>query len=302
MEVLRLGSRNTSVTRLQEELRELGYFNTNPTGIFGPVTEASVIRFQRENGLKDDGIVGRMTWNAINNLINKNQQNSQSNKIINDTRFVLPSQCFVNERHNKTNIVLHHTNGWVVQRNTRDTPSMTHFDWWVSQRTPVSTAFSIDYKGNIYQHFNPELWAWHIGLGRARIQLERQSIGIELTNEGYLTKDNNNHFFWYSGTVPIRYNRPQDEPVHIKNGWRGYEWYAPYSKEQHESTIWLVNHLCDRFNIRKNVIEHFDFDQSLLNGRFNGIYSHVNVREFPSNRPKWDISPAFDIKDLKKNI
>ena len=34
-------------------------------GIFGPLTEAAVIAFQREHGLVPDGIVGPITWNAL---------------------------------------------------------------------------------------------------------------------------------------------------------------------------------------------------------------------------------------------
>jgi peptidoglycan hydrolase-like protein with peptidoglycan-binding domain len=34
-------------------------------GVFGPVLEQEVIKFQRANGLEDDGIVGPKTWEVL---------------------------------------------------------------------------------------------------------------------------------------------------------------------------------------------------------------------------------------------
>ncbi len=64
--MLRLGSRGSEVSTLQQELKNRGYF-TYPriTGYFGPITRDAVIRFQRDNGLLVDGIVGPQTRNAL---------------------------------------------------------------------------------------------------------------------------------------------------------------------------------------------------------------------------------------------
>lgn len=68
--VLRLGDRNLGVGVLQLYLDTIGYFNGNIPivaidGIFGPRTEESVIAFQNAYGLTPDGIVGRDTWNTL---------------------------------------------------------------------------------------------------------------------------------------------------------------------------------------------------------------------------------------------
>lgn len=53
--VLRNGSKGPEVKKIQEKL------GVEPTGNFGPKTEAAVKAWQKANGLKDDGIVGPNT-------------------------------------------------------------------------------------------------------------------------------------------------------------------------------------------------------------------------------------------------
>ncbi len=61
----RIGSRGAGVEMLQLALRRAGYYNGAIDGIFGTVTRDAVIRFQRENGLRADGIVGEKTMAAL---------------------------------------------------------------------------------------------------------------------------------------------------------------------------------------------------------------------------------------------
>lgn len=293
MEVIKIGSKGDTVKTLQLLLQKEGY-SLIADGIFGNKTEDIVMDFQQLNNLNVDGIVGKATWNIL--LSNEDSENR-----INDTRFILTTKNYFNKPFAKKSIVLHHTNGWVVRKGTKNSPSMNHFHWWASRDKKISTSFSIDYMGNIYQHFDPSMWAYHLGLGRKYHHLDQESIGIELTNEGFLTKENDGRFYWYSGDIAIPYNRINDKPVYIKNGWRGYNWYAPYSKKQIDSTQWLVKYLMNKFGIRKNLINDFEYHGELLGG-FEGIYSHCNIREYPSKRNKWDISPAFPIKDLSNFI
>lgn len=61
----RQGDRSQEITVIQERLRQLGYFNQAPTGRFGSATRQAVIKFQRQNGLAPDGIVGRQTAEVL---------------------------------------------------------------------------------------------------------------------------------------------------------------------------------------------------------------------------------------------
>lgn len=62
---LRVGSRGPETILLQHYLHQLGYFQGSVDGIFGAQTQAAVMRFQSENGLVVDGIVGRETWSLL---------------------------------------------------------------------------------------------------------------------------------------------------------------------------------------------------------------------------------------------
>jgi peptidoglycan hydrolase-like protein with peptidoglycan-binding domain len=71
------GAAGKGVQALQLALAELGFDMPRstkegtrlPDGIFGPETRSVVTEFQRANGLKPDGIAGRMTLQALDLLI-----------------------------------------------------------------------------------------------------------------------------------------------------------------------------------------------------------------------------------------
>lgn len=62
--ILRQGSQGQSVKTLQQLLTAVGY-PLAADGIFGDRTEAAVKKFQKDNGLTVDGIVGPKTWSTL---------------------------------------------------------------------------------------------------------------------------------------------------------------------------------------------------------------------------------------------
>ncbi len=63
--LLRFGSRGNDVSRLQQELKNKGYYNSAVDGIYGRITERAVINFQKDSRIIVDGIAGNQTQSAL---------------------------------------------------------------------------------------------------------------------------------------------------------------------------------------------------------------------------------------------
>ncbi|MDP5018037.1 MAG: peptidoglycan-binding protein, partial [Dolichospermum sp.] len=66
------GDEGADVRVLQERLKIAGFYHGNPTGVFGPITEESVKRFQKAYKLTVDGIVGKSTLATLPTVIDDN--------------------------------------------------------------------------------------------------------------------------------------------------------------------------------------------------------------------------------------
>ena len=63
--VLKQGSKGGEVKEVQRRLKMWGYYNGSVDGVFGAGTRSAVIAFQKKNGLKADGVVGKSTYKAL---------------------------------------------------------------------------------------------------------------------------------------------------------------------------------------------------------------------------------------------
>ena len=63
--VLKVGNRGTTVKKMQQKLKNWGYYKGSVDGIFGNQTKEAVKYFQRRNGLVVDGIAGPKTLSAM---------------------------------------------------------------------------------------------------------------------------------------------------------------------------------------------------------------------------------------------
>ena len=63
--ILKQGSQGGEVKEVQRRLKLWGYYKGNADGVFGAGTRAAVIAFQKKNGLKADGVVGKATYKAL---------------------------------------------------------------------------------------------------------------------------------------------------------------------------------------------------------------------------------------------
>jgi peptidoglycan hydrolase-like protein with peptidoglycan-binding domain len=80
------GDEGADVRTLQQRLQLAGFYYGNPTGIFGPITEEAVKRFQKSYKLTVDGIVGKATLSKLPTLTDENGTTaSQSQNTNQDT-------------------------------------------------------------------------------------------------------------------------------------------------------------------------------------------------------------------------
>lgn len=59
------GDAGSDVQLIQSRLRSAGYFSGEPNGMFGPLTEIALRRYERDHGLPEDGVVGHREYESL---------------------------------------------------------------------------------------------------------------------------------------------------------------------------------------------------------------------------------------------
>jgi N-acetyl-anhydromuramyl-L-alanine amidase AmpD len=199
---------------------------------------------------------------------------------------------YIKKPRNKMQIVLHHT----VSGGT----AADVVNYWKSQHKKnglyIGTHFIIERNGNIFQLFDLDYWAGHIGncknsaskFGYSGMEYSPYSVGIELINWGGLKVIN--------GMMHNAYNKPHSGNS-INVNYRGYEYFEPYTDEQIKSLEYLLPYLCNELKIdyRYNPAIWDILPDSF--GLKPGIYSHTSFRF-----DKSDIYPDERIIKLLKSI
>ncbi|MBG1261906.1 peptidoglycan-binding protein [Nostoc commune] len=82
------GDEGEDVRALQERLRVAGFYYGNATGIFGPITEEAVKRFQDSYKLSVDGVVGPATLGKLPGVgIGDGEEAPTNQKVVNRNKF-----------------------------------------------------------------------------------------------------------------------------------------------------------------------------------------------------------------------
>jgi len=198
---------------------------------------------------------------------------------------------FMDAKHEKKQIYLHHTAGGP------DAVSVAkYFD---TKPERVATAFIIGANGTIVQCFSSKDWAYHLGLKESifkankvpYISLDPISIGIEVCNWGPLTFKNNKYYNYVGGEVNASYVTTLEKP------YKGYKHWFTYTDAQIESLRQLVEYLCETYDIPKDYNESiWDIDIDALKGN-KGIFTHNSVR-----KDKSDMYPCPRVIQMLKNL
>lgn len=173
----------------------------------------------------------------------------------------------------KHSIFLHHTAGSSAQ---------SAWDWWNKTPERVGTPYIIDRDGTIYETFNPMMWAPHLGV-KGQIDLDQNSIGIEIVSWGQLKEKNGKYFTYTNKEIPL-------EEVAWCN-WRGEKFFQAYSKAQIQSLLNLLAKLKKDFPslVLNNPIKGFhEYSIKVTQDNVPGLWSHTTVRKdkldiFPQN-------------------
>ena len=167
--------------------------------------------------------------------------------------------------------------------------NLNHLKGWENrlggEYTKTST-FTIDRKGNTYQHYDPKYYSDFIDDKR----IDKKIISIIIENQGWLLKDllKNKYIDWV-GNI---YKRKAKV---IEKRWRGFIYWDPYTPRQINSCIELVSYLCETYKIPRKCIGH--------NTYINGVDLFEGVT-YKSNYYKemTDLSPAWDFNKFKNKI
>ena len=287
--VLKKGSRGDKVKQIQIAL------GLKADGIFGLNTENAVIKFQKENGLFPDGIVGKKTLNALN--INFDTDLSIINPFkIDIDEYYLPKGEYLNGNYKNDYIILHHTAGGPNPKSVVDY-------WGKDSLGKVATEFvvggqhcntgSTKYDGQIVRSFPEGCQGYHIGSSGSSY-MNTHSVGIEICNFGYVKNGKT-----YTGA-----NVSEDQIISLSSPFKGYLNWHKYSDEQIKVVRDLLLYISNRDNIdlheglykwikKEGALKAFDFHKEAYEGNVKGLLTHTNIR-----KDKCDCSPQPNLVDM----
>ena len=304
--LLKKGDRGPEVKEVQKALE------ITADGIFGSGTEASVKKFQSENGLVSDGLVGNKTWEALG--IDTDQTNiSEESEYITEDGLVIDREYLDKDQYVRDygkieplGFFIHHTAGW-------DNPYSTISSWNRDSRGRVATQYVIGgsnvkgreakYDGIVVECFPNNYLGWHLGKV-GNFQISKMSGGVELNNFGYLTKKNGKYYTYVNTEVKPEF------VCDLGYEFRKHRYWHAYTPKQIESLRLLILHLkkiypkMDLVNGLPKLLKDgvhpkdaFEFNEDAYYARQFGLWTHTNVR-----KDKFDSFPQPELVDMLKAL
>jgi hypothetical protein len=288
--ILRLGSKGEQVKEIQE------FLGIPADGHFGPQTERAVVKWQNDNNLIGDGVVGPKTWEAMELATTDSSEKifiTESGLQIN--KYFLPSDEYKSGPTKKEYLFLQHTAGW-------HNPYRVIDSWGRDSRGAVATEFVMGgqsikgdnekYDGEMVQCFPEGAYGWHLGKNGSR-HMHTHSVGIEVCNFGYIKNGKT-----YAGTTA---DKSQicvlDEPF------RGYKEWHKYSDKQISVLKDFILYIAERdsIDVRKGLVEEvkkkgakgFEFNEDAFYGKIKGMWTHTSTR-----KDKFDMYPSPELLDM----
>lgn len=287
--VLKKGSRGDEVKQIQLAL------GLKADGIFGVQTEKAVIKFQKENGLYADGVVGKKTLNALNINFDTDLTIIKPFDLDID-EYYLPKGEYLKGNYKNDYIILHHTAGGANPRAV--------VDYWAKDSLgKVATEFVVGgqncstgntkYDGQIVRTFPEGCQGYHIGSSGSSY-MNTHSVGIEMCNFGYVKNGKT-----YTGA-----SVDPDQTVSLGAMFKGYSLWHKYSDAQLNAVRDLLLYIANRDNIdlheglykwikAEGAIKAFDYHLDAYKGNVKGLLTHTSIR-----KDKCDCSPQPNLIDM----
>ena len=292
--VLKLGSKGLEVKKLQE------FLNILADGKFGKGTEKAVKKYQSQNNLISDGIVGPVTLDYMGLISTDNSESVYTT--FNDLlihKHYLPKGEYKEGNIEPEFLFLHHTAGW-------NNPYRTIDHWGRDNRGAVCTQFVLggqsvkgnddQYDGTLVQAFPEGNYGWHLGRNGNQ-KMHVNSVGIEVNNFGYIVDGKT-----YAGTRVV-----EDQIVTLDKPFKGHKTWHRYSDAQIEALRLWILYIADRDNIdvTKGLVEEvkakgadgFLFNPDAYYGRVKGMWTHTNTR-----KDKYDMFPQPELLEMLINL
>jgi len=288
--LLKKGSRGNEVKELQE------FLGIKADGVFGSGTEAAVKKWQSNNGLVSDGIVGPATWDAMgiaSTDASEKVYTTENGLIIN--RHFMPVGEYKQGPIKAEWVFLHHTAGWHNPYNTIN-------NWAKDTRGAIATEFVLGgpsikgnddkYDGVMVQAFPEGNYGWHLGKNGSQT-MHKNSVAIEVCNFGYVVNGKA-----YQGTTVA-----ESQIVKLAKPFRGHSTWHRYSDAQIEALqkwiLWIGER--DGIDIRAGLpalikekgVDAFEWNADAYYGRVKGTWTHTNTR-----KDKVDMFPQQELMDM----
>jgi N-acetyl-anhydromuramyl-L-alanine amidase AmpD len=201
----------------------------------------------------------------------------------------LPANQFmgVNPLIPKDGVVLHFTAGRSADG---------AFGTWLHDADRVGTSIILDLNGDVYEVFDRDAWAFHLGLTGAdweRGKHDARTVGIEIVNVGPLKRVGNT-LYWWPMNWTTKYCSIGEKARYVEvPTWRGFNYFAAFTDAQLAVIPPLVGTILEQFNIPRAFLPAEKRLSLCLADvkKFKGITNHSNWRA-----DKLDIGPAFPWK------
>ena len=305
MRQLKKGSKGPDVLTLQQKL------GLSQDGMFGPMTEKAVERYQLDKNLPITGIVDNLMWSLILNIeysipdeidedtdLNEQYYKTPYDQIVH--KHYLPKSEYIDNKIINEYIFLHHTAG-------NSNPYACIDYWGRDTRGRIATEFVLgginhrngndEYDGVMVQAFPQGKQGWHLGKTGSGF-MNRHSVGLEICNMGYLKKVDDKYLTYVNSKCR------EDQMITLEEPFRGNLFWHAYTNEQIKETEKWIRWIGERDEIDvrlglKQFIQKygphkgFEFQEEAYYGKVRGLLTHTNVR-----KDKSDCYPHPDFVDM----